>query len=140
MLGRGRREFAGPVGRVEPAAQRFDDGCAQRLPVALRARVQQRDAPRQVIEHEQRFGRDVDGLRQAVALGAIRRQAFEEAHDVVARRADEAAVEWNAVDLRLQQRRALERAAHHRLPFGRVRGSALGLAVDREPVRIQLDA
>ena len=137
--GLGRREFAGAAGRVEAAAQRFDDGRAQRLPVALGAGVQQRDAARQVVEHEQRFGRDVGGLRQPVALGAIRRQALEEAHDVVAGRSHETAVERNAVDLRLEQRRALESAAHHRLPLGRVRGSALRFTVDREPVRVKLD-
>ena len=135
----GFREFAGPRRCVEPAAQRLNDGRAQRLTVALAARMQQRDAAREVIEHEQRLGRDVHGLRQAGELFGVRRKPFEEAHDVIARRADEPAVERDAVDLRLQERRARHGAAHHRLPFAGVRRPALGLAVDREPVGVELD-
>ena len=139
MLASARANLPGPIRRVEPAAQRLHDLRAQRLAVALGARVQQRDAPRQVIEHQQRLGRDVDGLRQPMQLRVVRRQALEESHDVVARGADEAAVERDAVDLRLQQRRAVERVAHHRGPLGRVRRPLLALAVHREAVGIQLE-
>src|SRR6188472_4339436 len=70
---------------------------------------------------------------------ATRRQALEEAYDVIAGRADEPAVERDALDLRFQERRALESATHHRLPLRRARGSRLSLAVDGEPVRIDLE-
>ena len=73
------------MGRPEAAAQRLDHAFAQRLALGLGARVQQRDAPRQVIEHEQRFRRHVHALRQTRELGTVARQLLEEADDVVAR-------------------------------------------------------
>jgi len=54
-------------------------------------------------------------------------------------RADEAAVERNVLDLRFQERRALERAAHQREPFCGVRGPLLGLAVDLQAIGIELE-
>ncbi len=68
MLAAACENAPGCVGRVEAAAQRLDDSRAQRLPFALGAGVQQRDAPRQMIEHEQRFGCDVHGLGQTFEL------------------------------------------------------------------------
>ena len=103
------------------------------------AGVQQRDAPRQMIEHEQRFGCDVHRLRQTFELPGVVGQPLEEAHDVIAGRADEAAVERNAVDFRMQRRRAAEHVAHQRKPLGGVRGAFGRLAVDGEPVGVQLD-
>ena len=136
---RSLRERSGLVGRFEAAAQRFDDPRAQRLPFALGAGVQQRDAPRQMIEDEQRFGCDIHRLGQAFELPGVVGQPLEEAHDVIAGRADEAAVERDAVDFRMQRRRAAEHVAHQRKPLGGVRGAFGRLAVDGEPVGVQLD-
>src|SRR5512138_59328 len=101
--------------------------------------MQQRDAPRKVIEDEQRLGGHIHALRQAGELALVRRQPLEEAHDVIARGADEAAVERDALDLRLQRRRAVEHAAHQREPFGGVLGPLLALAVDREAIGVELE-
>jgi hypothetical protein len=55
--------------------------------------VQQRDAARQVIEHQHGFWRHVVQVRHRVVGARMRRQSLEIAHHVVRRVADETARE-----------------------------------------------
>src|SRR5882672_6810972 len=72
--------------------------------------------------------------RRAVELAVVRRQALEKADDVVARGADEAAVERNAVDRRRELGRSRERVAHQREPFAGILRAHPRLTVDDEPI------
>jgi len=124
---------------VESAAQRLDDACTQALAVVLGACVQQRNAAREVVEDQQGFRRHVHRLGEAFELAAVRRQPLEEAHDVVARGADEAAVERDAIDLGRERRSSMQHVAHERKPAGRIARPRLVLTVDREPIGIELE-
>ena len=78
---------------------------------ASRARVQQRDAARQVIEYQQRLRRHVMQHRRFGPARMAHRQPLEETHDVVGREADEAAGQRHAGQFRLRTRRQRERLA-----------------------------
>jgi hypothetical protein len=76
-----------------PPRQRLHQLAPQCEPFGLGARMQQRRAPRQVIEHQQRLRRDPESLRKIVPVAG---DPLEAAHDVVGRDPHEAAVEGQA--------------------------------------------
>jgi hypothetical protein len=99
--------------------------------------VEQRHAPRQMIENQQRLRRDVAALRQARQLGAIGRQPLEVADDVVTGGADQAAAERYPVDRRPELGALVERSAHQVAPLVGAGRPRPALAVDDDMIRIQ---
>ena len=73
--------------------------------------MQQRDAARQVIEHQQRTRRHVMQCRHAIGGRDPLGQMLEEAHDIVGREAHQAAGQRHAGDLRFGARRGSQRGA-----------------------------
>ena len=87
------REAALYATRRYGTAQRGDDFAAQRLPLALAAGMQQSDASREMVEHQQRCGRDIVQIGHGTRLGRGRAQSLEVADDVVGRVADKSTCE-----------------------------------------------
>ena len=98
---RGReREAARRADRRHRAAQRLHDFAPQRLPLVLAAGMQERNAARQVVEHQQRARRDIMGVRSFRGLQAAAREPLEVADRVVGGVADETAEQRHAGHLR----------------------------------------
>ena len=126
-LASGAPNFACQAGPGKPAAHRANHLATQALPLGLGARVQQRGAPREVVEHQKRARRDVMRVGAVVDRRGARRQALEVAHQVVARDTDEPAVQRKAVAVRFGTRRPRERCAQRAEQGGLVGGPRLQL-------------
>ena len=92
------------------AAQRPHDFAAQALPIRFAAVVQQSDAARQVIEHQQGARRDVMRVRRLGGIETAARHALEVAHRIVGRVAHQSAEQRHARQFRQRLRRLRQRA------------------------------
>jgi len=113
--------------------QGADDLVAQRTPLGLGAGVQKRDAAGQMIEYQQRRGRDVMHRGHRIQDRAARRQALEESHDIVRSVTDESACERHAGNVGQRPRRARKSPAQDVEKLGPAVGQGLGLSTDRDP-------
>jgi hypothetical protein len=91
--------------RGHRSAQRPNDLAAQALTLRLAAVVEQRNAARQMVEHQQRTWRYVVRVRRLSVGEAAARQALEVAHGVVGGVADQAAEQRHAGYRRQRPRR-----------------------------------
>ena len=98
--------------------------------------MQQRDAARQVVEHQQRCRGGKRGVGHAGLRLGVSRQFLEQAHDIVARNADEAAGERQLLDVGLRHGRERQGLAQCAQVLGLAGGPGSRVAVDGEGIRV----
>ncbi len=109
--GRGGREAPGHEHGGNHTAQGAHDLAPQALPILLAAVVQECGAAGEMVEDQERAGRDVVGVRRRGRVEAAPRQALEVAHAVIGGVTDETSRKRNARNLRFRLRRECERGA-----------------------------
>jgi hypothetical protein len=135
-LGLRRGEIRLPGRARQAAAQRAHDLAPQRqalgsMPACSSA------AAREVVEHEQRSRRDVMRVGRVVVAACLRRQPLEIPHEVVARDADQPAMQRETVTFRRGLGCARQCVAQTREQRGLVGRTRRILAVDDQPVGVE---
>ncbi len=135
----GRGELRLPGGTRQPAAHRADHLATEALPLRLGTGVQQRRAPREVVEHQERARREVMRVRTIVDGRRARRQALQITDEVVARYTHEPAVQREAVAARFRAGRLRERGSQRAEQSGLVGRPRLHLGPDAQSVGIETE-